>query len=256
MSGATASKAGGQTAGRGDPEDLGHQMPIRDAATIVLVRGANGSAAGGAAGGNAQVLMGQRGAKAVFMPNKFVFPGGAIDPDDSLIDLATPLDAAERRRLTAQPVTEAAPPPEAMIAAAIRELWEEAGLMLGTPGAWQGPLPDDWVAFAAAGLRPAPDALRFVFRAITPPGRTRRFDARFFLADASAIAADLDDFSHACEELSHLHWIGLDEARGLDLPFVTEVVLAEATAVLRAGRIDSVPFFDNSGPVATFRRID
>ena len=55
--------------------------------------------------------------------------------------------------------------------------------------------------------------------------------------------------------MSHLHWIALTEARGLDLPFVTEVVLAEAEAVLKAGRIDSVPYFDNSGAESVFRRI-
>lgn len=233
---------------RSDPEDQGHQMPIRDAATIVLVRDGASAAP--------RVLMGQRGAGAAFMPNKFVFPGGAIDPDDSRIALAAPLTDDERRRLMQQPVTEAAPPPEAMICAAIRELWEEAGLILARPGTWQGTLPDDWRAFADAGLRPSPVGLRYIFRAITPPGRTRRFDARFFLADADAIAADLDDFSHACEELSHLHWIELAEARRLDLPFVTEVVLAEAASVLKGGLVESVPFFDNSGPVATFRRID
>lgn len=240
--------AAGHETSRRDPEDEGHSMPIRDAATIVLIRDGEGDAP--------RVLMGQRGSGAAFMPNKFVFPGGAIDPDDSRIALAAPLAGDEHRRLTHNPVTEAAPPPEAMICAAIRELWEEAGLMLGTPGTWQGPLPDDWRAFAQAGRRPTPEGLRYIFRAITPPGRTRRFDARFFLARAEAIAADLDDFSHACEELSHLHWIELAEARRLDLPFVTEVVLAEAAAVLKSGRIDSVPFFDNSGPVATFRRIE
>ena len=233
---------------RRDPEDQGHVMPIRDAATIVLVRDAGGQAP--------RVLMGQRGAGAAFMPNKFVFPGGAVDPDDSRVALAAPVSADEARRLRFQPVTEGAPPPEAMICAAIRELWEEAGLMLSVPGAWQGPLPADWAAFARAGRRPSPEGLRYIFRAVTPPGRTRRFDARFFLADADAIEADLDDFSHACEELSHLHWIELAEARRLDLPFVTEVVLAEAAAVLKGGAVESVPFFDNSGPVATFRRID
>jgi len=220
---------------------------IRDAATIVLVRDSDGPAP--------RVLMGQRGAGAAFMPNKFVFPGGAIDPDDTVIRFPRPIDALTRSRLAAEPVTPEAPTPEAMLAAAIRELWEEAGLMLGNPGAWEGPLPDDWRRFAEAGMRPAPDSLYYIFRAITPPGRTRRFDARFFLADAGAVVGDLDDFSHACEELSHLHWIELQEARKLDLPFITEVVLAEAEAVLHEGRPESVPFFDNSGSVSTFRRI-
>lgn len=220
---------------------------IRDAATIVLVRDTDGPAP--------RVLMGQRGAGAAFMPNKFVFPGGAIDPDDSLIRFAHPVDPATRLRLASQPVTPMAPAPEAMMAAAIRELWEEAGLMLAHPGPWQGPLPDDWRRFAEAGMCPAPEGLQYIFRAITPPGRTRRFDARFFLADARHVAGDLDDFSHACDELSHLHWIELAEARRLDLPFITEVVLAEAEAVLHDGRPESVPFFDNSGLAPVFRRV-
>ncbi len=220
---------------------------IRDAATIVLVRDADGPAP--------RVLMGQRGAGAAFMPNKFVFPGGAIDPDDSVIQFAQPIDALTRQRLAAQPVTPMAPTPEAMLAAAIRELWEESGLMLARPGTWQGPLPDDWRRFAEAGMCPAPEGLQYIFRAITPPGRTRRFDARFFLADARQVVGDLDDFSHACEELSHLHWIELAEARRLDLPFITEVVLAEAEAVLHDGHPESVPFFDNSGTAPVFRRV-
>ncbi|WP_209426591.1 NUDIX hydrolase [Pararhodobacter sp. SW119] len=220
---------------------------LRDAATIVLVRDAQTS--------DPKVLMGQRGAGAVFMPNKFVFPGGALDPDDSRITLDHPLEPAMHRQLAAMPVTDAAPRPEAMVAAAIRELWEEAGLMLARPGAWDGPLPQDWRAFAEMGMRPSPRGLRYIFRAITPAGRPRRFDARFFLADAATIDADLDDFGRACDELSHLHWIEIAEARRLDLPFITEVVLAEAEEVLRRGLPESVPFFDNSGPVSTFRRI-
>ena len=236
-----------QTPAPKDPEDLGHARPIRDAATIVLIR---------RDGPRPQVLMGQRGAKAAFMPNKFVFPGGAVDENDAQVPLARPLDTAARDRLTALPVTEAPPPPEAMIAAAVRELWEEAGLMLGTPADWPGPVHDDWQAFAGAGLGPDPAALSFIFRAVTPPGRTRRFDARFFLADAATVTGDPDDFGAACDELSHLQWIALDEARGLDLPFITEVVLAEAAALIAGETAPGVPFFDNSGAVSTFRRID
>lgn len=220
---------------------------IRDAATVVVVR-SDGP-------GAPRVLMGQRGAGAAFMPNKFVFPGGAIDPDDARVRLDAPLDPGLRARLAEQPVTAAPPPPEAMAVAAIRELWEETGLALGRPGSWQGPLPDDWRDFAATGLCPSARSLGFIFRAVTPPGRSRRFDARFFLADAAAIGGDPDDFGKASEELSHLHWIELREARRLDLPFITEVVLAEAEAVLETGLSDSVPFFDNSGPVSTFRRL-
>ncbi|MFA5538089.1 MAG: DNA mismatch repair protein MutT, partial [Gemmobacter sp.] len=90
----------------------------------------------------------------------------------------------------------------------------------------------------------------------TPPGRPRRFDARFFLADAGAVAGNPEDFSRAQDELSHLQWVPLLRARSFDLPFITEVVLAEIAPLIgRAGPPESVPFFDNSGPVPTFRRL-
>ena len=163
------------------------------------------------------------------------------------------IDAETERRLTAY-----SDPPlgRGLALAAIRELWEDTGLMLGRRGDWPVPPPPDWAKFAARGLVPSAAGLHYVFRAITPAGRPRRFDARFFLVDAARVAGDPDDFSAACEELSHLHWISLAEARQLDLPFITEVVLAEVAAlVATGGRPDSVPFFDNSGPRPLFRRI-
>ncbi|WP_096786329.1 NUDIX domain-containing protein [Rhodobacter sp. CZR27] len=213
---------------------------VRPAATVILLRqGASGP----------EVLMGMRGAGAAFMPSKFVFPGGAVDSEDARVPLAR-LPAPECcRRLDL-----ADPGAHALAAAAIRELWEETGLPLGVPGDWDAP--EGWRDFAARGLLPDGAALRFIFRAITPPGRPRRFDARFFLADAARISGDPEDFSRACDELSHLHWLPLAEARRLDLPFITEVVLAEVAA-LASGADDAagVPFFDNSGPVPTFRRL-
>jgi 8-oxo-dGTP pyrophosphatase MutT (NUDIX family) len=128
---------------------------------------------------------------------------------------------------------------------AIRELWEEAGLALGLPeGEPPAAPPSEWASFFAAGYRPNAEALRFVFRAVTPPGRPRRFDARFFVADAGALACDPDDFGRAADELSHLSWLTIADARGLDLPFITEVVLAEIEARLRApDTARAVPFF-------------
>ncbi len=214
---------------------------IRDAATIVVVRkGADGPS----------VLMGQRGATAAFMPDKYVFPGGAVDIGDADIPLARPLPDRCAARLG-----QGHRAPNALAAAAIREVWEETGLPLGVPGPWDNP-PPDWAGFAARGLRPDASALRFIFRAITPPGRPRRFDARFFMADARAIIGKLDDFSGACDELGHLHWVPIAQARALNLPFITEVVLAEVQATL-AGEdtSQSVPFFDNSGDNSRFIRI-
>lgn len=217
---------------------------IRNAATVIVLRDRHN---------DPSILMGQRGANAAFMPNKFVFPGGAVDAQDSQIPLAAPLPELCHDRLG-----EDAPQglQHALAAAAIRELWEETGLILGTPGSWADTPPEDWQTFAATGHRPAADALQFVFRALTPPGRPRRFDARFFLVDAAAIQGDLDDFTEACDELSHLQWIKLSKARSFDLPFITEVVLAEVE-----GRVTdttppvSVPYFRNNDEASLFLRL-
>jgi 8-oxo-dGTP pyrophosphatase MutT (NUDIX family) len=220
------------------------EAAVRDAAALILVRDADRGAP--------RVLMGQRGAGAAFMPMKFVFPGGAVDPADAGVPLAAPLAPGCRARLLADAD---GPPPEALAACAIRELHEEAGLALARPGVWPRPAPPGWEALAAAGLLPDAGALTFVFRAVTPPGRPRRFDARFFLADAAALAGDPDDFRRAGGELSHLTWVPLAEARRLDLPFITQVVLAEVAARLAGTAEPGVPYFRHRGARSEFVRL-
>jgi len=202
------------------------EEPIHPAATVVLTRDdPNGR----------QVLMGQRGAAAVFMPSKYVFPGGRVDDlDHGATDHGILHDTC--RRALHQDATHPLPDalPDALVACALRELAEETGLTLRAP---------------------KQSALRFIFRAITPKGRSRRFDARFFLADAADFLGDDIGFSGASDELSHLHWITLTAARGLDLPFITEVVLAEVAALFANHPQNGVPFFDNSGPISQFRRL-
>ena len=216
---------------------------IRDAATVIVLRDRHTAP---------KVLMGQRGANAAFMPSKFVFPGGAVDTADGEISLSGQISPLCQSRLC-EDVDENRC--HALSVAAVRELWEETGLILGTAGAWQAPNAD-WTEFAATGHQPDATALQFVFRAITPPGRPRRFDARFFFVDAAALVGDLDDFSRASDELSHLQWIPVDEVRRYDLPFITEVVLAEVAA--RAGDDRppaSVPFFRNDDEESLFLRL-
>lgn len=217
---------------------------VRNAATVIVLRDRLSMP---------KVLMGQRGAKAAFMPGKFVFPGGAVDAGDAGVPLARSMPQVCRERLQ-----EDAPQDftHALATAAIRELWEETGLILGRKGSWDIEPPEDWRGFAEAGFVPDAHPLQFVFRAITPAGRPRRFDARFFLVDADEVASDLDDFSTAQDELSHLQWIPLDEVRHFDLPFITEVVLAEIAA--RADDLtppENVPFFNNSREDSLFQRL-
>ncbi|TNJ41831.1 NUDIX hydrolase [Phaeobacter sp. B1627] len=227
------------------PEQSRDKTAIRDAATVIAVRDRDSC--------DPRVLMGQRGAQAAFMPNKFVFPGGAMDAGD--LDIALHADIAQpcRDRLRAEGGDRIW---QALCIAAVRELWEETGLILGRPGHWPGTVPADWQSYAAAGHVPDASALTFVFRALTPPGRPRRFDARFFLLEAESLVGDLDDFSRASDELSHLQWVPLSQVRRFDLPFITEVVLAEVSATLRSGKSpESTPFFRNDDEESLFLRL-
>ena len=185
--------------------------------------------------------MGQRGSKAAFMPNKFVFPGGAVDTADSAIRLAQPLTDRCHANLQQDST---GPAPETLAVAAIRELWEETGLMLGALEAWPD-APEDWADFAKAGFRPSAANMYFFFRAITPPGAPRRFDARFFLVNADQLS----------DELSHLQWVCLDKVRSLNLPFITSVVLGELVGMTEIGAPNSVPFFKNQDEESLFLRL-
>ena len=118
--------------------------------------------------------------------------------------------------------------------AAVRETLEEVGLTLGGPDG------------------PELDKLSFVARAITPPYRPRRFDARFFLADAEQVLAD--DRPAAGEELLHIRWFSLEEAKALDLPSITRFVLKEVEARL-AGEAIQPPFLRWSRGSHTMERL-
>ncbi|MBF9035469.1 NUDIX domain-containing protein [Rhodobacterales bacterium HKCCE2091] len=226
----------------GEPDArLLDRSALRDAATTIVIRDADT---------RPRVLMGQRGAGAAFMPSKFVFPGGAVDAADETVPLSRALPDPVRNALA----TRSDRAPEALFAAAVRELWEETGLLLGNAGDWADP-PKGWRSFAATGNLPDGAHATYVFRAITPAGRPRRFDARFFLVDAGDLSSDPDDFSRAEDELSHLQWVPLDEARSFDMPFVTEVVLAEIEARMDGRGVPGVPFFDNSTEVSRFLRL-
>lgn len=204
-----------------------NRLRPKDAATLVLVRR---EAAG------PRVLMGQRHGGMAFMANKFVFPGGRVDAGDSRIAVGGALRPHVAARLGAGARRYAL--------AAIRETFEEAGVLVGerarkVPRS-RAPA---WQRFFAHGVVPKLDALEFIARAITPPNRTRRFDARFFMADAACIAHALDAADN--DELLKPCWLTFSEARALDLPSITRIVLDEVEARLGDG-VDAtrpVPFF-------------
>ena len=223
-------------------------IPIKHAATVILVR-ANSD--------GHYVLMGQRGKSAVFMPNKFVFPGGGLDVADSKVLLNGRASNTCMARLASQTSEDLAQP---LLAAAIREMWEETGHPIGifSDSAFDmaSAQPKNWQSFFEAGYLPDPSGLEFIFRAVTPPGRPRRFDARFFLGRADLIQGDPDDFSRAEDELSHLQWIPLAKSREFDLPFITEVVLAEVQNRLENPEADHpVPFFSHDGERSQFLKL-
>ena len=102
---------------------------IRNAATVIVVRDRSTTP---------RVLMGQRGSNAVFMPNKFVFPGGAVDAEDADVPLARMINEPCVSRL--EDMSDPALI-HSLCVAAIRELFEETGQILGVQGMWQGPVP-------------------------------------------------------------------------------------------------------------------
>ncbi|TIU92623.1 MAG: NUDIX hydrolase, partial [Mesorhizobium sp.] len=179
----------------------------RDAATLILLD---------RKGDEFLVLMGRRHARHAFMPGKFVFPGGRTDPADSRIPVATALQPEEQARLTAGVGRTSPARARAIALSAIRETYEEAGLLIGQKGAF-ATTRRDWQGFAEHGVRPSLEALRFVARAITPPNRVRRFDTRFFSAWREDVAVELPD-GGPTNELEELVWLQLAKAREADIP--------------------------------------
>ncbi len=196
---------------RDAPRTGGRQRP-KDAATLILTRRATGGW---------EVLMGRRAPGHVFMAAKWVFPGGRIERADFTAASATDLSQAAAARLQRELPPRRA---RALALAAVRETFEETGLLLAEP-APPASVPGSWREFRAAGALPDLSALSYVARAITPPGRTRRFDARFFMADAAALLHP--EPTAGSGELDEIAWLPLADARALDLPAITRFVLAE-----------------------------
>lgn len=198
--------------------DRSPNTPLRpvDASSLIVLDGA---------ADDPSVLMGRRSARHAFMPSVYVFPGGKVDRADGRVvsSLVPPHDEARLRAGLGSRATDGRV--RAIVGAALRETLEETGYALRTD--------------CAAG------SIRYVARAITPPGRNRRFDARFF-ACRSEVLQRTD--STPTDELEDLRWIALTEAGELPLARITKVILDELRTRLRVD-----PLLGNDMPIPHHR---
>ena len=188
----------------------------RDAASLILLRLEDREH---------RVLVGRRPPQARFLPGRYVFPGGAVEPDDSRARPATQLNAdmagpmAVGGRQTAARI---------LAMAAVRETFEETGLLLAESGDLGPVRSPTWSAMRARGVAPALHRLAYVGRAITPVPSPIRFHARFFVADAQYAMGELGGDS----ELEDLHWCPVGELARLPTIDVQSFMLAHAVTTL------------------------
>jgi 8-oxo-dGTP pyrophosphatase MutT (NUDIX family) len=213
----------------------GHpNRPPKDASTLILLY---------RSGASPKVLLGRRHDRHIFLPGKFVFPGGGVDAADRLMPAGTPLDPRAEAKLMCNVRRPSAAKARALALAAIRETFEETGLLLGAkrtepPAVPGGP----WAAFAEARVHPDLAGVHFIARAITPPRRARRYDTRFFTADASSVAHTIEGKVGPEAELIELLWIPLEGIKErIELLAITEIVLGDLQVQLDKGFSHDLP---------------
>lgn len=215
----------------------GRAVRPKDAATLIIVRRDQKTP---------KILMGKRSDGHKFMPGKFVFPGGKVDVGDGRLIPPHDLHPAVMQRLT-KGCTETKA--RALALAAIRETFEETGLVLGEPDTptlkTKSP---HWREFLKYDVNPRLDTLHLIARAITPPYRNRRFDARFFMGDTDLIQGDVHEAPEGSGELLGIHWVTLKDAQDLELPNITRMVLLEVERRLKEGHAP-----EDEGPFVHFK---
>jgi 8-oxo-dGTP pyrophosphatase MutT (NUDIX family) len=178
--------------------------------------------------------MGERSSGHVFFPHHYVFPGGSVDRADGYVKPVNDLRPDVLDKLTQASTERRA---RALALAAVRETFEEAGLIIGTqPSAPQKP-PKAWEEFFATGMAPCLQNMSFVYRAVTPPGRPRRFNARFFVIDADHVHGDMDRSDKGDGELLALKWFSFADAYELKIRPITALALKEIEARIAGGNL-------------------
>ncbi|MBP5856910.1 NUDIX hydrolase [Marivibrio halodurans] len=226
----------------------------RPSASLVLLRAnpaQDGTGDAGAPDAALHVLMGRRPEGARFMPGVHVFPGGGLESQDTA-DAAAMLGTApappQLTRTLARP-EEASP----LLWAALRETWEETGVLIGQ-GPLKAPVSEDpasvsaRIAYERAGLSPAGTA-HYIARAITPAASPIRFDTRFFLAFAEAVHGT----PRASGELPTVEWMTVEAALASEtVRGVSKFVLHEALALAA----EPTRLADPDRPVRCFTYVD
>ena len=201
----------------------------RDAASLIVID---------RSGNTPRFLMGKRHAAHVFMPEKYVFPGGKTEKGDRQLQ-ATELRAACRDRLALQ--SRQANDRNALAVCAVRESWEEARIAVALADSFQ-PVQQTPMPFS-----PDLPQLRYVARAITPPGYPRRYDTRFFAAFRDSVI-EAPPPQGVDLELTELAYVSETETRDMDLPSITRIIL---DSVCR--RLEADPELTMREPLPVFR---
>ena len=188
----------------------------RDAATLVIHRESPRGT---------EVLMGRRSDKARFKPGVYVFPGGGLEAADRRVLVSSPLHHSTAPTLA---VGNSQTRAQALALAAIRETFEECGLVVGVPGDI-GEIPHvSWQDYRQRGVTPPLAELRYLGRAITPSPQPIRFHARFFAIDAQFVSGEADD----THELGDLQWVPVTAVKDLNVMPVTLLMLDALTRQL------------------------
>ncbi|KAB2848223.1 MAG: NUDIX hydrolase [Hyphomicrobiaceae bacterium] len=231
---------------QGETRGYGPNVRPKDAATLIIVDAAHGEA---------RMLFGKRRMDQKFMPGKYVFPGGRLDPEDGKLPVVDDFAPVELKKLLREMRGGASERrARALALAAVRETFEESGLLVGAKGELpEGKSLSKWSAFLSHGVVPQLAPMTLLARAITPPGRPRRFDTRFFCVAASAIIGKVEARDG---EFDELHWLTFEETKAFDLPNITRAILGDLQDRLKIGQLEpsATPFPFYYMKNGTFRR--
>lgn len=222
------------------------QRPLirpRDSASLVLFD---------RSGDDVRFLMGLRGERHTFMPGHLVFPGGRLEPSDLRLSERFTLSAeAEARLMASTHGLFRAHRATALALTAIRETYEETGVFLASPGFFSD-FAEPWYEFSGRALRPAPEVLTPIARAVTPHWFPQRYDTRFFLADRAHVAGEADLDERPSDEFDEVCWVSQQEANErFTLAPITGALLAHALTRIREGTAA-----DAAQPMPFFRNLD